>query len=149
VQIFLKKLSAKTKQTYRLLSEAEWEYAARAGTTTKWSCGKKKTCVKDISWYKGISNKTSHRVGLKQPNAFGLYDMAGNVREWTADCYQANHQGAPKDGTAVQSHKECHKRTVRGGSWSYLPRDHRSANRHRVFVTFKLNDLGFRVARIP
>lgn len=147
VQVFLQKLSTKTGQTYRLLSEAEWEYAARAGTTTKWSCGNKKACVKDIGWHKGISDKQSHPVGLKTPNAFGLYDMAGNVREWTADCYQTDHQGAPNDGSAVQIQAECHKRTVKGGSWYYLPRDHRLANRHKVFVTFKLNDVGFRVAR--
>ena len=147
VQMFLKKLNLKTGQRYRLLTETEWEYVARAGTTSKWSCGEKKTCVQDYGWYRGISDGKTQAVGLKKPNAFGVYDMAGNVGEWTADCYQNSYQGLPSDGSFVPPLQECHKRVVRGGSWKYLPRDLKPATRNTTFVTFKLGDLGFRVAK--
>ena len=147
VQMFLKKLNQKTGQNYRLLTETEWEYVAKAGTTTKWSCGQKKTCVKDIGWYRGISDKKTQPIGQKKPNAFGLYDMAGNVGEWTADCYQNSYDGLPGDGSFVLPEKECHKRVVRGGSWNYLSRDLKPTTRNKVFVTFKLGDVGFRVAK--
>jgi len=147
VQTYLEKLSTQTGQTYRLLTESEWEYAVRAGTTSQWACGKKKDCVAEFGWYRGISDRKPHPVGQKKPNAFGLYDMLGNVREWVEDCYQPNYEGVPADGTAKPVSGECEKRAVRGGSWHYLQKDLRSANRHGVFAIFKLNELGFRVAR--
>ncbi|PCI38560.1 MAG: hypothetical protein COB46_11095 [Rhodospirillaceae bacterium] len=147
VQVFLDKLSQKTGQNYRLLTETEWEYVARAGTTTKWTCGQKKSCVKEYGWYRGISDRKTQPVGQKKPNPFGLYDMAGNVGEWTADCYQDSYEGLPGDGTFVPPTKECHKRVVRGGSWKYLPRDLKPATRSKTFVTFELGEVGFRVAK--
>jgi formylglycine-generating enzyme required for sulfatase activity len=144
---YIEKLNAKTGQTYRLLTEAEWEYVARAGTTTGWMCGKTKDCVEAFGWYRGISDRKPHPVGQKQPNAFGLYDIIGNVREWVEDCYQPNYEGLPADGTAKTVTGDCQKRSVRGGSWHYLPKDLQSSNRHAVFAVFKLNELGFRVAR--
>jgi len=102
----------------RLPSEAEWEYAARAGTTTKYYCGDDPTCLDGIAWYNGNSEDTPHPVGTKAANDFGLYDMLGNVWEWNADCYHENYDGAPTDGSAWDA-EQCLYRVLRGGSRSY------------------------------
>jgi formylglycine-generating enzyme required for sulfatase activity len=84
----------------RLPSEAEWEYAARAGTSTRFLCGDHKSCLDSIAWYKVNSNGKKHPIKEKQANAFGLFDMTGNVAEWTQDWYYGDFQGAPTDGSA-------------------------------------------------
>ncbi len=117
---FCQWLSAKTGRFYRLPTEAEWEYACRAGSREPYSFGSDTTLLGTYAWYDGNSEKRYHKVGQKKPNAFGLYDMHGNVAEWTMDAYRedtyANREGAPeKDPWVVP--EQLYPRTVRGGSW--------------------------------
>ena len=148
-QAFVRKLSLKTGQNYRLPSEAEWEYACRANDR-KEHCGS--DYVDAVAWYgamttpAGNSARTTNRVGLKQPNAWGLYDMSGNVWEWTQDCWNDNYQGAPADGTAWST-GNCGQHVLRGGSWQYSPQLTRSAARIHYASSLRLNILGLRVAR--
>ena len=141
-------LSAQTGGTYRLLSEAEWEYAARAGSTTKYSWGdaigtNRANCWSDECGDRVISTAP---VGSFRANAFGLYDMHGNVWEWLEDCLYGSYAGAPTDGSAWRR-GDCAKRVMRGGSWSVSPRDLRSARRYRFPTGVRDNNIGFRVAR--
>ncbi|MCF2147853.1 bifunctional serine/threonine-protein kinase/formylglycine-generating enzyme family protein [Desmonostoc muscorum LEGE 12446] len=152
---FCQKLSQKTGRTYKLPSEAEWEYACRAGTTTPFYFGE--TITPDLVNYDGISTyasapKGTYRqkttpVGSFPPNAFGLYDMHGNVLEWCQDDYHDNYNGAPTDGRAWVSNN-TNFRCVRGGSWLNYPKYCRSASRH-VYVGAGRGDInggiGFRV----
>jgi formylglycine-generating enzyme required for sulfatase activity len=109
---FCEKLSQMTGKAYRLPSEAEWEYACRAGTTGDYAGD-----LDAMAWYgKNAENKT-HPVGQKQPNAFGLYDMHGNVWEWCEDIWHDSYKGAPTDGSAWLSGEDTHSRIIRGGSW--------------------------------
>jgi formylglycine-generating enzyme required for sulfatase activity len=148
-------LSKKTGRTYRLLTEAEWEYAARAGTTTPFSTGR--TITTDQANFdgnstyggsaKGVYRQKTIEVGsLNKPNAFGLHDMHGNVWEWVEDCYQDTYAGAPSDGRASSDVASC-SRVLRGGSWFLDPRDLRSADRDGFSPGYRSNSLGFRVAR--
>jgi len=153
-QSYLKWLSGKTGKSYRLLSESEWEYVARAGTTTPFHYGS--TISTEQANYdgnftygsgaKGAYRKKTVPVGSFPPNAFGLHDVHGNVWEWTHDCWNDNYQGAPNDGSAWQS-GDCSRRVLRGGSWYYEPRDLRSANRIRYTVGTRFDYNGYRVAR--
>ena len=143
---FVRKLSDKTGKQYRLLSESEWEYAARAGTTTKWHCGSGEGCVSGVAWHLSNSGKTTHAVGGKQPNGFGLYDMHGNVWEWTEDCWNANYIGAPDDGEANAT-GDCTLRVLRGGSWDYVPWILRAADRGGGNTSKRNSNVGFRIAR--
>jgi formylglycine-generating enzyme required for sulfatase activity len=141
-------LSRKTGKAYRLLSEAEWEYAAQAGSVGEQvtrAGANQANCVGCTSWWD--DRRTAPvSVGSFPPNAFGLHDMLGNVAEWTADCWNENHAGAPVDGSARVS-GDCSRRVVRGGYW----RDHPSAARsaYRVGGASGWRDIsrGFRVAR--
>ena len=151
-------LSAKTGEEYRLLSEAEWEYVARAGTTTRYHTGN--TISTDQANFDGrydldgndveggLYRGQTLPVGSFAPNAFGLYDVHGNVHEWVQDCWNRSYEGAPSDGSAWET-GECGWRVVRGGSWYYSPRPLRSASRNDGYDTGDRYDyfLGFRVAR--
>ncbi|WP_233509514.1 formylglycine-generating enzyme family protein [Pedobacter chinensis] len=114
---------------YRLPTEAEWEYACRAGST-----GIRYGKIEDIAWYKTNSNNTTQPIGLKTPNAWGLYDMLGNVWEWCSDIYDESVYGS--------------YRIIRGGGWCDEERSCMVTNRRRSHPkSFKIDDLGFRIAR--
>ena len=137
-------LSARTGERYRLPTEAEWEYAARAGTS-----GPRYAANLDaIAWYGEDYSGGTHPVGQKAPNAFGLHDMLGNVEEWVQDCWNDDYEKAPTDGSAWEG-ENCNPiyRVVRGGSWSSDPESVRSAGRGWVNIGQSLPRGGFRVAR--
>jgi formylglycine-generating enzyme required for sulfatase activity len=138
--------SGSTRGPYRLPSEAEWEYAARAGTTTRFWWGDDDGKAADYAWYKNNSSNHTHAVGSKSANRFGLYDMVGNVWQWTQDCYAESYGQAPMDGSASEAGKDC-LRVDRGGSWLYPAWLLRSATRERNPADFRDVIMGFRVAR--
>jgi formylglycine-generating enzyme required for sulfatase activity len=140
-------LSRRTGKTYRLLSEAEWEYAARAGTATAYPWGdevggENANCEECGSQWDG---KQTAPVGSFTANPFGLHDMNGNVFEWVQDCYQAYNE-EPSDGSAITS-GECIRRVDRGGAWNSEPKDIRSAVRFRNTPDIRYDSVGFRIAR--
>ncbi|MBV8520848.1 MAG: formylglycine-generating enzyme family protein, partial [Acetobacteraceae bacterium] len=108
-------LTQQTGKRYRLPSEAEWEYACRAGSTTRFSFGDDMARLGEFAWYKDNSGGQTHPVGQKRPNAFGLYDMHGNVWEWVEDCWRDSYAGAPTDGSPWIS-GACRDRVLRGGN---------------------------------
>ena len=148
VNIYVAWLARQTGKPYRLPSDAEWEYAARAGTATEFwwgdEVGKNLATCRDCGseW----SAKGSGPVGSFKPNPWGLYDTAGNVWEWVADCWNPSHQGAPAD-TAPRLSGNCTDRVMRGGSWYYFSKNSRSAWRFRNDARVQSYGIGFRVAR--
>jgi formylglycine-generating enzyme required for sulfatase activity len=139
-------LSQKTGKSYRLLSEAEWEYAARAGTTTKYAFGDTITHDQaNFSAGKQGEGRTV-QVGSYPPNAWGLHDMHGNVWEWVEDCYHFDYTRAPADGTAL-FYPGCATRVLRGGSWDYEANEIRSSTRFALKPLMHLDEVGLRVAR--
>jgi hypothetical protein len=137
-------LSKETGQAYRLLSEAEWEYAARAGTTTRHWWGDDITS-ENASFNENVG-KTSE-VGAHYPqNPWGLYDTNGNVWEWCEDCWNESYEGAPDDGSAWIG-GDCSFRVIRGGSWKSKRGILRAAYRNRHKATDRGSNIGFRVAR--
>jgi len=148
---FCQKLSQKTGKNYKLPSEAQWEYACRAGTTTPFYFGE--SITPDLVNYdgngvyaaapKGQYRKQTTDVGTFPPNAFGLYDMHGNVWEWCEDDWQENYINAPVNGSALISRSDY--KLLRGGSWSYDPEYCRSAYRLDLNLDYSSNDIGFRV----
>ena len=145
-------LSKMTGKTYRLLSEAEYEYATRAGTTTIYPWGDEigknnAACISCGSkWDTDKKQTRPAPVGSFAANRFGLHDMVGNVWEWVEDCYHDNYSGAPANGSAWTG-GDCSRRVMRGGSWRDNPVFLRSASRARLPSDFRTNILGFRVAR--
>jgi formylglycine-generating enzyme required for sulfatase activity len=154
---FCKKLSQQTGRTYRLPSEAEWEYACRAGTTTPFHFGP--TITTDLANYdgnstygngpKGVYREQTTEVGSFPPNAFGLYDIHGNVFEWCADHWHDNYDGAPTDGTTWLSSDESARRLLRGGAWGKPPQGCRSAYRNNYSPDSRNLNIGFRVVGLP
>ena len=142
-QAFVKKLSAKTGKQYRLSSEAEWEYACRAGGQDEY-CGSGR--VNDVGWYGSNSGGSTRPVGGKQANAWGLHDMSGNVWEWTEDCGNENYNGAPTDGSAWTT-GDCSERVLRGGSWNFTPPVLRAFLRDWDTAASPTYYYGFRVAK--
>jgi formylglycine-generating enzyme required for sulfatase activity len=130
---------------YRLPSESEWEYAARAGTTTRFWWGDDDGGAASHAWYKGNSGGQTHPVGSKPPNLFGLYDMVGDVWQWTEDCYADTYAQASADGSAAET-GNC-LRVDRGSSWLYPPWLLRSATRERNPADYRDIIMGFRLAR--
>ena len=147
-QAYVDWLSRKTGAEYRLLSEAEWEYAARAGTTTRFhwgdDIGRNRANCHNYSC--GDSWDITTPVGSFAANEWGLHDMHGNVFEWVEDCYNGSYAGAPSDGRAWES-GDCDGRVLRGGTWSSIPRHLRSAFRSWLGTGLRGNIFGFRVAR--
>ena len=140
-------LARKTGLHYRLLSEAEWEYAARAGTKTRFYFGDDKSLLSDFGWSVYNSENRAHPVGKKNPNRFGLYDMHGNVSEWVEDLWHATYDGAPTDGSIWSEGGDASRRVVRGGSWHTKPEWLRSAFRWGSLADSRSYICGFRVAR--
>lgn len=130
---FIRKLNQQTGHIYRLPSEAEWEYACRAGSTGWWCFGYDESQLKHYAWYNENSGRKTHPVGEKRANAFGLYDMHGNVLEWCEDKWHDNYQGAPSDGRARVDGRDS-KRVLRGGSWNHGARDTRAATRIKNYL---------------
>jgi formylglycine-generating enzyme required for sulfatase activity len=139
-------LSRITGKPYRLLSEAEYEYAARAGTTTAYSFGDDWAMLGEYAWFLDNSDHQAHPVGEKKRNAFGLFDMHGNVEQWVEDCWHESYYGAPSDGSAWTS-ADCPLRVVRGGSWLDNSYGVRSASRYGGSADYRKDTRGFRVAR--
>ncbi len=151
---FCNRLSKNSGRNYRLPSEAEWEYACRALTSTPFYFGE--TITSDLVNYdgtvlpyasapKGVYRKETTEVGKFPPNAFGLYDMHGNVWEWCQDYSHDNYQGAPTDGSAWLTGGNSTTRLLGGGSWNLNPEYCRSANRIRYSPVFRFNNVGFRL----
>jgi formylglycine-generating enzyme required for sulfatase activity len=147
-QQFCSKASAKGIATLRLPSEAEWEYACRAGTRTSYHSGDSEADFARAAWYGSKSNSTIHLVGQKEPNAFGLYDMHGNVWEWCEDDSQEDYAGAPTDGTAWVNAPRGSSRVFRGGAFRDIPRNSRSAYRLWANPDNRNADFGFRVVLV-
>ena len=150
-RVFIKRLNEMTGETYRLPSEAEWEYAARAGSAGAFHFGDDWQQLADYAWYEANSEGHAHAVAQKLPNPHGLYDLHGNVEEWTQDCYRPSYAGAPADGSAVATDEEgsgaCH-RVVRGGSWySYAEQDRRAGARSGAHPGGLNDTIGLRLAR--
>ena len=159
--------AASPNEPYHLPSEAEWEYAARAGTTTRFYWGDDDAVAAAHAWFQlnsGCERPTglscdggrTHPVGMKPPNAFGLYDMAGNVWQWTEDCYDNSYAGVPADGRANETPSTDPKaddsqgnclRVDRGGSWMFPAWLLRPATRERNPADFRATIMGFRVAK--
>ncbi len=143
-QVFCKKLTEQTKQTVRLPTEAEWEYSCRAGTTTAYHSGDAEADLGRVAWYDGNSKNTTHPVGQKEPNKFGLYDMHGNVWQWCQDLWDENYY-AKSSTENPQGPDHGAARLLRGGSWGYSPLYCRSASRFGNGPDYRSYNFGFRV----
>jgi formylglycine-generating enzyme required for sulfatase activity len=144
-QKFIRKLNQMERtDKYRLPSEAEWEYACRAGSITRFSFGDNESSLSEYAWYENNSGGKTHPVGQKRPNAWGLYDMHGNVGEWCQDWqgrYPAGHVTDPKGGS------DGKYRVRRGGSWNNPPGSFGLPSRHWSYPVYREVTCGFRVAR--
>jgi formylglycine-generating enzyme required for sulfatase activity len=145
---FCKRLSGlpeekKAGRVYRLPTEAEWEYACRAGSTTAYSFGESSQSLSDYAWFSNNSDDRTHPVGQKKPNAWGLYDMHGNVFEWCSDWYAEYPKGAVSDPAGPKVSSDS---VYRGGCWYYGVAVCRSAHRRRFDPSLRVILYGFRVA---
>jgi formylglycine-generating enzyme required for sulfatase activity len=149
VQEFIRKLNKKEgTNAYRLPSEAEWEYAARAGTDTEYFFGNDPHRLKEYAWYVENSKAKTNQVGTLKPNSWGLYDMYGNVWEWCLDWYDgAYYSKSPSENPPGPNSGT--NRVLRGGSWSSLARICRSAYRHAAAPDSHDDSFGFRLVKIP
>jgi formylglycine-generating enzyme required for sulfatase activity len=149
-QEFCKKLSQLTGKKYRLPTEAEWEYACRAGTQTRFYFGDDATKLEDYGWYNGNSSSKTHTVGEKKPNDWGLYDMSGNVWEWCEDPYHDSYANKPENiknnGNTAWLSSDISLRALRGGSWFSYSRLCRSAFRYGNVADVRGYPIGFRLA---
>lgn len=147
VKDFIEKLNQKDPgKGYRLPSEAEWEYACRAVTTTNYYSGDSESDLGRAGWYYGNSGRETHPVGQKSPNNWGLYDMHGNVWEWCEDYWHDNYSGAPTNGSAWLSPSSS-SLVLRGGFWVNYDYGCRSANRVNDNPSVRYNNCGFRLVR--
>ena len=144
IQWFINKLNAMNDGfRYRLPTEAEWEYACRAGTPGDYG-----GYIEGMAWYSENSGNSTHSVGTKAPNSFGLYDMHGNVLEWCQDVYHDTYNGAPTDGSAWLIGGDQKVRVLRGGSWGYFAKNLRSADRFRVTPDRRSYSIGIRLVGV-
>lgn len=142
---FIKKLNKlENTSRYALPSEAQWEYAAKAGTLSKWSFGDNILELRKYAWYDKNSEESTHPVALKKPNQWGLYDMYGNVSEWCEDDYVSNYKKALSNGKPFLNEKNENK-VQKGGDWISYGKNTQSSNRFYSFRLFKFNNDGFRV----
>jgi formylglycine-generating enzyme required for sulfatase activity len=147
VQRFIEKLNTKeSTKRYRLPTEAEWEYACRAGTQTAFSFGNDKDTLSDYGWHRFNSRKPTHPVGWKEPNLWGLHDMHGNVAEWCQDSYDDYPSQNVTDPTRPS---EGYGRVLRGGSCNDFAENCRAAFRNSIGPGFELNHVGFRLVCLP
>jgi sulfatase modifying factor 1 len=135
-----------TKDGYRLLTEDEWEYACRAGSEGRWCFGDEEEKLSNYAWFHANSNNQAQPAGQKRPNAWGLYDMHGNVWEWCWDWYSSYSSKSQTDPTGSN---QGQYRVLRGGAFDIVPRGLRSANRGRNGPEIRLRNFGFRCARAP
>jgi formylglycine-generating enzyme required for sulfatase activity len=145
-QQFIQRLNARGDGLYRLPTEAEWEYACRAGTTTRWSCGDDPQQLEQVAWYFDNANWQTHPVKRKNPNPYGLYDMHGNVWEWCQDWYGDYPTAPTVDPQGPESGSD---RALRGGSWDSPARACRAARRAYRRPEYRLNCIGLRLLRLP
>lgn len=147
---YAKWLSAQTGKNYRLPTEAEWEYAMRAGTTTAYPWGRKlgRDKAHCFACDTGLDPRRPTKVGRFEANAFGIHDLAGNVEEWVYDCYNKNYQGAPDDGSVFEG-GDCSVRVVRGGAFSSGPKALRSSARNKFQYDSANDSIGIRIVREP
>ena len=141
--MYCKWLTEKTGNFYRLASEAEWEYACKAGTETAYFFGDDDDDLDTYAWYYDNSNSSYHKVGEKEPNPWGLYDMLGNVSEWTLDQYREDFYDSLDDSLQTNPWSKptrLHPRSVRGGSWDDDAEDLRSSNRIKSNLDWKKRD---------
>ncbi len=141
---YCKWLSEGEGKTFRLPTEAEWEYACRAGSNAKYCFGDDASELGDYAWYKENSEKVTHDVGLKKPNAWGLHDMHGNIWEWCVDRYAENYAEVSNDGSAYMVASE-RGMVLRGGAWSGIPDNLRSYSRINLGASSRNYFVGFRV----
>lgn len=143
---FCQALSTKVGQTVRLPAEAEWEYACKAGSgDTKYAFGDNESLLPQYAWYVDNSDGSTHPVGQKLPNAWGLHDMHGNVWEWCQDLWHATYDAAPADGSVWSVGGDTAGRVLRGGSIANTPGACRSAFRNRFEPTARYADFGLRI----
>ncbi len=140
-------LSILTAKAYRLPSEAEWEYACRAGSRSEYFWGNDGSQAKQYAWFAENTGGQSQAVGQKQPNPYGLYDITGNVWEWLQDGWHENYQGAPDNGSAWETGGDLTRRVLRGGSWDGKLDFLRSAHRYRFHPDYRDDFIGFRLAQ--
>ena len=147
---FCRKLKQITGKDFRLPAEAEWEYACRAGTQTRYYFEDNEKLVGDYAWYDKNSGSKTHPVGLKNPNAWGLHDMSGNVSEWCEDPWHKSYENKPEniknDGNITWSSNNKPYHVLRGGSWHDFSRKCRSANRGWDVANLRSYIFGFRLA---
>jgi len=147
-QAYVEWLSGKAGQRYRLLTEAEWEYACRAGSATRYSFGDDDKLLSEYGWCIGKLEGQTSPVGKRLANDFGLFDMHGNVWEWVEDVWHDNYEVAPPDdGSAWIKEGDPRIRVLRGGSWVSGSKGLRSAVRVEGAADYRHNNVGFRVAR--
>ena len=137
-------LSEREGKTVRIPTEAEWEYACRADSTEKYFFGNDESFLGEYAWHNSNSNRVTHDVGTKKPNSWDLYDMYGNVWEWTLDRYSETYERTPKDGTHYKTESDKGM-SLRGGAWSAEPENCRSARRINLGANSRNYFVGFRV----